>query len=73
MVLYCSPEYQVVKVYNGYKYQISKFKAKWSKLYSFLFQRGRILKFSFFVPMFQTCESRVGPVLTLGASYEQPW
>ena len=23
MVLYRSPEYQVVKVYNGYKYQIS--------------------------------------------------
>ena len=27
-----------------------------SKLYFFLFQRRKILKFSFFVPMFQTCD-----------------
>ena len=27
MVLYRSTEYQVVKVYNSYKYQISQFKA----------------------------------------------
>ena len=60
MVLYRSPEYQVLKVYNGYKYQISSVKAKWSKLYSFLFQRIRILKFSFFVPIFRTCDSRGG-------------
>ena len=28
MVLYRSPENQVVKVYKGYKYQMSQFKAK---------------------------------------------
>ena len=55
MVLYRSPQYQEVKVYNGYKYHISLFKAKWSKLYS-LFPRRGILKFSFFVPMLQTCD-----------------
>ena len=30
-------------------------------------------KFSFFVPMLQTCDPRAGPNLTPGASYEQPW
>ena len=48
------------------------------KLYSSLFQRRRILKFSFFVPMFQTCDpggggGGGGAVLTPKASYEQPW
>ena len=44
-----------------------------SKLYVFQFQRRRILKFSFFVPMFQLVTPWAGPVLTPGASYEQTW
>ena len=45
-----------------------------SNLCTFLFQRRRILKFSFFVPMFRTCDSPgAGPVLTPGVSYEQSW
>ena len=45
------------------KYQISK-------LYAFQFQRRRILRLVFFVPMFQLVTPGVGPVLTPGASYE---
>ena len=46
-----------------------------SKLWAFQFQRRRILKFSFFVAMFHTCDlpPGAGPVLTQGASYEQTW
>ena len=45
-----------------------------SNLCTFSFQRSRILKFSFFVPMFQTCDPPgAGLVLTPGASYEQSW
>ena len=36
-------------------------------------QRTKILKFSFFVPMFQIVTPVAGPVLTPRASYEQPW
>ena len=35
--------------------------------------QGRILKMGFFVPMFQLVTPRLGPILTLGASYEQTW
>ena len=42
-----------------------------SKLYTF--QRKRILKMEFFVPMFQLVTPGLGPILTLGASYEQTW
>ena len=35
-----------------------------SKLYPFQFQRRRILKLAFFVPMFQLVTPGVGPVLT---------
>ena len=42
-----------------------------SKLYPLQFQRRRILKLVFFVPMFQLVTPRAGPVLTPGASYEQ--
>ena len=42
-----------------------------SKLYTFQFQRKRILKMGFFVPMFQLVTPGLGPILTLGASYEQ--
>ena len=45
---------------------------KISKLYAFHFQR-RILKFVFFVPMVQLVTPRTGPVLSLGALYEQTW
>ena len=44
-----------------------------SKLYTFLFLRKRILKMGFFVPMFQLVTPGLGPILTLGASYEQTW
>ena len=46
-------------------------KNKISKLYTF--QRKRILKMGFFVPMFQLVTLGLGPILTLGASYEQTW
>ena len=42
-----------------------------SKLYPFKFQRTRILKLVFFVPMFQLVTPRVGPILTLGSLKEQ--
>ena len=42
-----------------------------SNLYAFRFQRGRILKISFFVSMFQLVNPGTGPVLTPGASNEQ--
>ena len=44
-----------------------------SKLYLFQFQRRRILKLVFFVPMFQLVTPGVGSVLTPRASYEQTW
>ena len=44
-----------------------------SNLYAFQFQRRIILKFSFFVPIFQLVAPRAGPVLTPGASYEHTW
>ena len=44
-----------------------------SKLYTFQFQRKRILKMGFFVPMFQLVTHGLGPILTLGASYEETW
>ena len=52
-------------------YQISKFQA-------FQFQRGRILKLVFFVPMsttpmFHLVTPEAGPILTPWASYEQTW
>ena len=40
-----------------------------SKLYTLQFQRKRILKMGFFVTMFQLVSPRLGPILTLGASY----
>ena len=43
-----------------------------SKLYTFQFQKKRILKMGFFVPMFQLVTHRLGPTLTLGA-YVQTW
>ena len=45
---------------------------KISKLSAFQFQR-RIVKFVYFMPMFQLVTPRVGPVLTPGVSYEQTW
>ena len=42
-----------------------------SNLYAFQVQRKRILKFSFFVHVFQFCDIWVGPDLNLGVSYEQ--
>ena len=42
-----------------------------SKLYTFQFQRKRILKMGFFIPMFQLLTPRLGPILTLGASYKK--
>ena len=42
-----------------------------SKLYAFQFQRRRILKMGFYVPMFQLVTLGVGQILTQGASYEQ--
>ena len=44
-----------------------------SKLFVCLFLRRRILKFSFFEPMFQSVAQEAGSVLTKGASYEQTW
>ena len=44
-----------------------------SNLYAIQFQRRKILKMGFFVPMFQLVTPGVGPVLTPGASYEQVW
>ena len=44
-----------------------------SKLYTFQFQRKRILKMGFFVPMFQLVTHGLGPILSLGASYEETW
>ena len=44
-----------------------------SKLQVFQFKRRRILKFSFFVPLFQLVTYGAGPVLIPGASYEQTW
>ena len=41
-----------------------------SKLYLFQFQRRRILKLVFFVPMFQLVTPGVGSVLTPKESYE---
>ena len=41
-----------------------------SKLYFFQFQRRRILKLVFFVPMFQLVTPGVGSVLTPKESYE---
>ena len=43
------------------KYQISN-------LYTFQFQRKRILKMGFFIPMFQLVTHGLWPILTLGAS-----
>ena len=39
--------------------------------HAFQFQRRRILKSVFFVPMFEFVTPKVGLVLTQGASYEQ--
>ena len=44
-----------------------------SKVYTFQFQRKRILKMGFFVPMSQLVTHWLGPILTLGASYQQTW
>ena len=44
-----------------------------SKLYAFQFQRGRILKMGFFVPMFQLVTPWMGPILTPGSSSKQTW
>ena len=44
---------------------------KISNFYAFQFQRRRIFKIGFFVPMFQLVTPGVGLVLTPGASYEQ--
>ena len=41
-----------------------------SKLYAFKFQRRKILKMGFIVPMFQLLTPGAGPVFTPGASYE---
>ena len=40
-----------------------------SNLYAIRFQRRKILKMGFFVPMFQLVTPGAGPVLTSGASY----
>ena len=42
-----------------------------SKLYAFQYQRRRMFKSSFFVPMFQFVTPVTGPLLTTGASYGQ--
>ena len=42
-----------------------------SNLYAIQFQKRKILKMGFFVPMFQLVTPGAGPVLTPGASYEQ--
>ena len=44
---------------------------KHQKLYVFQFQRRRVLRYSFFVPMFELVNLGAGPVLTLGASFER--
>ena len=44
-----------------------------SKLYPYQFQRRRILKLVFFVPMFQLVTPGVGSVLTQKESYEYNW
>ena len=44
-----------------------------SMLYPFQFQRRRILKLVFFVPMIQLVTPGAGKVLTPQASYEQTW
>ena len=44
-----------------------------SKLYAFQFQRKRILKMGFFIPMFQIVTPGMGPILTPGASSKQTW
>ena len=44
-----------------------------SKLYASQFQRKRILKMGFFIPMFQLVTQGLGPILIPGASYEQTW
>ena len=44
-----------------------------SKLYTFQFQRKRILKMGFFVPMLQLVTPVLMPLFTLGASYDQTW
>ena len=41
-----------------------------SKLYTFQFKRKKKLKMGFFVPMFQLVTHGLGPILTIGASYE---
>ena len=42
-----------------------------SNLCAIQFQRRKILKMGFFVPMFQLMTPLAGPALTAGASYEQ--
>ena len=42
-----------------------------SQNYTFQFQRKRILKMGFFIPMFQLVTQELGQFLTLGASYGQ--
>ena len=44
-----------------------------SKLYAFQFQWIRILKFSFFVPVFKLVTPGTAPVLTPRASFEWTW
>ena len=44
-----------------------------SKLYAFQFQKRRILKTWFFVPMFQLMTPWVGPISTPGASSKETW
>ena len=44
-----------------------------SKLDTIQLQRKRILKMGFFIHMFQLVTPGVGPIFTLGASYEQTW
>ena len=44
-----------------------------SKLYAFQFQKRKILKMGFFVPVFQIVIPGVGPILTLGASSKETW
>ena len=44
-----------------------------SNLYAFQFQRRRILKMGFLVPMFQLVTPGARPVLTPGTSYEETW
>ena len=44
-----------------------------SNLYAIQFQRRKILKMCFFVPMFQLMTPGEGPVLIPGASYEHTW